>query len=437
VEKTIQEALTETEARAEAAETRLKDIDQREIIERLATENAADALAKAKAETEELAKAAAERSQQIVDAVRAGLTRELGKYQITPAITFPDALRHGNLSKADRHLLDIAMGRKAMAGATSTSGQEWHPDEVLRTELSELAESQNLVRQFMTTITMTDDVVKVPILSARGTVYYKAENSAPTTTAPTTGEVTLTARKLIGLYEWSYELEEDAVINLLPIMKKSLAKAIANGEEAALVWGDDTTTAASNIDCNVTTGNPQLAFNGLWYTAKTGSTWYNAYATSWATSIRAMRQEMDVYAEDFESLVLIMPLYVYGALVSDSGFTTMDKMGSYASQLTGRLPKAAAGIYKFGFFDGIPVICSSYVYKTDANGVRLTTTASNSKYGFILANRDYCFLGDRRKMTLEMDQDITAQTRKLVCSVRIGFGIAFGSSGSVGACYNG
>jgi hypothetical protein len=83
-------------------------------------------------------------------------------------------------------------------------------------------------------------------------------------------------------------------------------------------------------------------------------------------------------------------------------------------------------------------VCSPYVYKTDANGVRLTTAGSNTKYGALLVNRNRVILGQRKGIAAEMDVDITAQTRKLVLSERVALGLPDGgTTGAYGAVYNG
>jgi hypothetical protein len=381
-----------------------------------------------------------DRVKEIVDtAMGEGLATALNNFSVTPKLDFPAARRQGNLALTDKQMLSVIMGRKAMDTATSGAGSQWVPTE-LGSELIDMVETENLLRSFIRVMDMPADNYELPTLTARGTVYYKTENSAPTASNPTTNKLTLQAKKFIGYYELSYELEENSVVPIIPMLKEDMAKQIANAEERAIIWGDDTTTAANNIDKNVAAGDPQLAFDGLWYTAKTGTaTWYRAYATDWPTSIRALRGAMDKYAISPKDLLLICPVYVMNALRSDTNFQTWDKVGPNASALTGMLPNAAiAGANIYGFFDGIPAVCSPYVYKTDANGVRLTTAGSNTKYGALLVNRTRIILGQRKGIAAEMDMDIAAQTRKLVLSERVALGLPDGgTTGAYGAVYNG
>jgi HK97 family phage major capsid protein len=363
----------------------------------------------------------------------------LADFKIGGDVIFPGMQREGNLSKTNHQMLNIILGRKAMDTVTSYAGTEWVPTE-LGNELIGMVEMENLLRSFIRTVDMPTDTYELPMLTSRGTVYYKGENSAPTASNPATNKLTLTAKKFIGLYELSYELEENRVIPIIDILKEDMAKQIANAEERAILWGDTVGTAANNIDKTVTAGNPQLAFNGLWKTCKGGTaTWYVQYATDWPTSIRALRAAMDKYAISPKDLLLICPVYVMNKLRADTNFQTWDKVGPNASALTGMLPNAAiSGANMYGFFDGIPAVCSPYVYKTDANGIKLSTAGSNTKYGALLVNRNRVILGQRRALTTEMDVNIAAQTRQLVLAERVDLGLPDGgTTGAYAASYNG
>jgi hypothetical protein len=84
------------------------------------------------------------------------------------------------------------------------------------------------------------------------------------------------------------------------------------------------------------------------------------------------------------------------------------------------------------------VVVSSYVYKTDANGVRLTTAASNTAHNALVVHRPSVILGERQQVRIEVDRDITAQTHKIVASERIALALPWGgTTGAYAAVYNG
>jgi hypothetical protein len=376
-------------------------------------------------------------AEMVQEKVRQMVPEALGAVTVTPRIVFPETPRAGNLTKADRQLLDLVTGRKAMDTATGGSGSEWVPTE-LRDEVLKFVQVANKLRGYLPIVQMPSDTYTLPTLTGNATVYYKGENVAPTAGSPATGKSDLVAKKLIGLVEWSYELDENSVVPMLGLLKENLGKALGNAEERAIVWGDTTAVAANNIDKNVAAGNPQLAFNGLWKTVKGGTaTWFVAYGTSWAASLRAARQAMDVYGSMPQDLLVIVPPYVFNKIVTDDGFLTWDKLGGAASALTGLLP-GASPMNIYGLFDGSPVVVSSYVYKTDANGVRLTTTASNTAHNALMVHRPSVILGERQQVRIEVDRDITAQTHKIVASERIALALPWGgTTGAYAAVYNG
>jgi len=433
------EELKALEAERDDLKKKLEDANEDAAINAIAEKNAAKAIEKTHETLDTWETKIAQRTKEIVDAAMGeGLASSLAAFSVTPKLDFPNARRLGNLSLTNKQMLNVVMGRKALSVAGTNAGAEWVPTE-LGSELINMVELQNQLRSFIRTVDMPADVYELPTLTARGTVYYKGENSAPTASNPTTNKLTLSAKKMIGYYELSYELEENSIIPVIPMLKEDMAKQIANAEERAIIWGDDTTTAASNIDKNVASGNPQLAFNGLWYTAKNGTaTWWTAYGTSWTASLNALQAAMGTYAIMPSELIIIAPVYVINKLKADTNFVTWDKVGPNASVLTGMLPNAQATGAIYGFFYGIPVIASPYVYNTDANGVRLTTAGDNTKYGALLVNRNRVILGQRKGIAAEMDTDITAQTRKLVLSERVALGLPDGgTTGAYGAVYNG
>ena len=371
-------------------------------------------------------------------ALGTGLVTKLAGVKIGTKIDWPTFGRAGNLSKADRQLLDIMLGRKAMTIATPADGGYMVPTE-LGTEVIDLVMGKAMVIPFFNQIAMPTDVFEPPTLTSDPDVEFLGEATSATAKKPVLSKATLTAKKLITYVPWSYELSEASVVPVIPMIKASISRAIGKAEERVAIWGDDTTTAASNIDKNVASKNPQLALNGLWYTIKGGTaTWFVAYATDWATSLASLRAAMDVYGEDPEDLLVICPVYVYNKLTASANFATFDKAGPFAANLTGRLPNAG-NITKYGFFYGIPVACSSAVYKSDASGVRLTTAASNDKYNALIVNTRHVLWGRRQNsLLIEMDRNIVDQVNMMVISERIAMSLpSLGTTGAYAGNYNG
>jgi hypothetical protein len=104
---------------------------------------------------------------------------------------------------------------------------------------------------------------KIPVGKTRPTFAIKADNAAAAVdTAQTTGEVTLDAEKLIAYVQYSYELDEDAIIAVLPMITNQLASAAAEAVEDAVINGQE----GGAIDNGVTAADTLC--NGLRYAAE-------------------------------------------------------------------------------------------------------------------------------------------------------------------------
>jgi len=440
-EKTVEEQLAEA-----TAELTLKNAELERVQSAAETEASArnlakglldDAEAKAAAKALEVRTRAEELTRPILDKLRV----DLGGISVTSKIVFPEAPRHGNLSKADRQLLTILREGKAatdpMTVTQSADGGYWVPTE-LGKELIDRVRIQNKLGQHFRWVTMPTRVYDLPSLTADVTVQLMTEATNATASKPTAYKATLTAKKIGAYTKVSDELDEASVVPILDMLKTNMAVALADAEEKAICWGD-TTTGATSIDKNTGATSPQAAFNGLWKTILNGtSTWFVTYSTLWSTSIRANRVLMGDYGVDPADLLIICDSYVYAKLVQDTNFITFDKIGSAASALTGILPNFDSGLYIYGFLDGTPVCVSKGMYKTNANGIRLTTAASNTTYNAMLVKKSRVYPGRYGGLKIRTDTDIVAGQILVVISEEIGLVLPDGgTTGAYSGIYNG
>lgn len=425
--------LQETNAKLAAAEQTIASQNQDAEISRIAEEQAGKAVAQIEGFTQDFNSQVAEQIERKVKSMLpGGLATALSGIVVSPKISMPaDLLRHGNLSKSHRQFLDAAMGRKVMTAIGGSAGDEWVPQD-LASDLIRMVDIESRLRGFVRVIDMPTNPYNLPGITAHMTMEYQAENTTATASNPTTAATVLTAKKLIGKIQFSEELVEDSIIPVIPALMEDCATAAAQAEESVVLWGDDTTTAASNIDKNVGAGtSAQQAFNGLWYTIKNGTAdWFISYGTDWPTSIRAMRSAMAKYAINPLDCLVIMSADVFNHVVGSSGFLTWDKVGAQASTLTGLLPNPTAAA-PYGMFDGMWVTLSAFMYNTDANGIRLTTAASNSKHTVALVNRKRVIIGQRRQITIKPWYDPLTDSNYLVVTTRIALGLPDG--GTTGA----
>jgi hypothetical protein len=90
--------------------------------------------------------------------------------------------------------------------------------------------------------------------------------------------------------------------------------------------------------------------------------------------------------------------------------TTVDKLGSTATIITGRLPK----------WRGVPIVTSAAV-REDLNASAVYDGITATKGSILLFNRREFILGRRRDFTVEVDRDITKQQHIVVASFRKAF----------------
>lgn len=253
---------------------------------------------------------------------------------------------------------------------------------------------------------MPSDPFKVPALTASATAKLGAENAAPTATQPTTAQATLDAKKLITVCQLSYELEEDSVVAMLPVIKSDIVSALAEGIENAAINGDD---SATHQDADVTaTDDVRKAWKG--YRKLALSAAKVDLATFNIANLRAIRKAMRKYGVDQNQLAWIAGISVYNQMLSLSEVTTVDKYGPNATVLAGELAK----------LDGIPVIVSEFV-REDLNATGVYDGTTTTKTIVLLVRRDGFLYGDRRTVLIETDKDVKAQTTDVVASQRIAF----------------
>jgi len=298
--------------------------------------------------------------------------------------------------------------RKAMTTATTGGGAEWIPTG-FSADLIGKVEMALKVAALHPRVKMPTDPFKVPALTGFSTAKLGGtEGSAsPTASALTTSNVVLNAVKLITYVGLSYELEEDSIIAVLPLIKDDIVKALARAQDNAAINGD---TSASHMDSDVTDAEDvRKAWNGYRDLVISAAKVDCAGAIS-DTKLRAVRKAMGKYGVDQNELAWVVGISGYNQMLGLSEVITVDKYGPNATVLTGELAK----------FDGIPVVVSEYV-REDLNATGVYDDTTKTKTIVLLVRKDGFFFGDRRDVLIETDRNIKVQTTDLVASQRVAF----------------
>jgi len=260
---------------------------------------------------------------------------------------------------------------------------------------------------------MPTDPFKLPRQTGFSTAYLKSENVAPPSSGLGTGQASLDAKTLAVFVPVSYELEEDSVFALLPVIKSDIISALASGIENATINGDD---SASHMDSDVTSASDvRKAWKG--YRKKAlSSAKMDFLGTLTVEKMRSLRGALGIYGVDPKDLAWVVSISGYIQLLNlkDSAgnpvVLTVDKYGPQATLLNGEL----------GRVDGIPIIVSEYV-REDLNASGVYDGITTNKTILILVYRRGFVFGNRRTAFIETFRDIKTGTIEIVASQRVGF----------------
>jgi len=296
--------------------------------------------------------------------------------------------------------------RKAMTTANTGAGAEWIPTG-FSADLIAKVELALKVAALHPRVKMPTDPFKIPALTGFSTAKLGSEATAPTASSLATANIVLDAKKLITYVPLSYELEEDSIIAVLPLIKDDIVKALARAQENAAINGDDST---SHMDNDVTNAEDvRKAWKGYRKLAISSAKIDCAGGVT-RDKLRALRKALGKYGIDQNELAWVVGISVYNQMLSLPEVITVDKYGPNATVLSGELAK----------FDGIPVIVSEYV-REDLNATGVYDGTTTSKTIAILVRQDAFVFGDRRDVLIETFRDIKAQSIDVVASQRVAF----------------
>ena len=311
-----------------------------------------------------------------------------------------------------------------MDSVTSGAGDELVPT----AEANELWRDVNLdtvVGSLFSRIDMPTSPFDIPLQLGDVNWFPGTENTATTATALATAKQTLTAQELVAEVPWSLTLEEDAVIAMLPEVRRSLVRNSAEVIDDVLLNGDTTTTNNINADgaaiTATTAGKAQwlIGFNGLLHlplvdnTAMGNSLNGNVTAAPYNAALKLIGK----YGVRPSESPFIVDVNTYLASLAIDEVETVDKLGPQASLLTGQL----------GVLYGHPVIVSEQMRLADVDG-KVTDAGNVTSTGRILVvNRSQWRIGFRRELSIETERDIQKRQNVMVVSMRVAFDERSGS----------
>lgn len=313
---------------------------------------------------------------------------------------------------------DLRAAVKALTSTGSGTGDELVPSDMQAQLWEDIFLASRIVNS-MININPPTNPFTVPLGLGDVTWRGGTELTPTTHSDPATADSVLTAKELITEQRWSYTLNEDAIIAVMPAVRSRLA--ISGGEivDAFALNADATNAATGNI--NLDDANPpddsyylSGGQDGLRHLANIDNTDQQIDAGGDALTdadIVNMLQAMLKYAVDPAQTRMITDVSTYlGSFLGLTNVVTIDKFG----------PKAVIHTGQLASYRGVPIIISASSPLTQADG-RVSTTAANNTLGLVTAfNVNMWYVGFWRDLLIEIDRNIQTRAFIMVSSLRQG-----------------
>ena len=307
--------------------------------------------------------------------------------------------------------------RAALDSITAAAGDELVPTLEGR-ELWMDVNLQTQVSAFIPTIPMPSEPFDIPTQIGDVNFYPGTENVVTSSTAPTTAKVTLNSYEVVGMVPFSFTLEEDAIIAMLPEIRNGIVRNVAEVLDDLVLNADTSTT--TNINGDGATLAKTTAGKGHWLYGADGlihlplvdntSQANNHNAAVSDDMFNEIRAKLGKYGVRPSQLVWVMDVNTFIRSQAISAFRTMDKLGPNATLLNGML----------GAVEGIPIVVSEQMKLADTDG-KVTDAGNATNTGrLLIVNRTQWYQGFRREMTIDIDRDVQKRQTIVVVSFRHG-----------------
>ena len=304
-------------------------------------------------------------------------------------------------------------GAKALTTAGDGTGAEFIP----RTLSSELyrrmyLESQ-LAQAFMATeVQMPTDPYDFPLQTTDPTFYINSvENTEADPSDMGTSEFTLTTKTLMALVQYSYKVDEDSIIPILPLLQERLAAAAARALEQAIINGD---TTATHQDSDITNAKDVAkSWKGFRKLALVVTALKSDLSTGGLSraNLLALVKLMGKYGVRTKDLLWIVGPKGWNTLQGLDEVVNFYQRGSVGNYVAGGPPPAPWG--------GSIIVSEQARENLNASGVYDGSTTT--KGSILVVNRAGFVLGSRRDFMVEVDRNIRSQTHDIVASFRKAF----------------
>lgn len=298
--------------------------------------------------------------------------------------------------------LDNGVGLKTMTEGNDLSAGILVPD-FWEDAIYNLKEPRGIARQYARVVPMSSATHKRIKIQGDQNVYFVGEGTAPTASDLQYGFTTLTAKKLGHLSYVSYELNDDAFVNIVDEITREAAYALADKEDKCMFIGDGTSTYGGVVGLRYAYQQILEAAGGTWATdadkAKLASA-VVAPTSAWSgitrDSISSLRGKV-VQGQGTDYAYFCSSAFYFDVMAK----AAYGAGGVTATEIVNGVPQER--------FDGYPVvIVETMPTESAANDIPVYFGSMSNAVDF----------GDLKATTVETDKNIRTQIWEIVTTER-------------------
>lgn len=242
------------------------------------------------------------------------------------------------------------------------------------------------------------------------------ENTAETSQDLTTGADELQSTEMIAEVNWSYSLEEDAVLAMMPAFRQAATKDAAELMDAFALNADDTNEAIGNVNLDDANPDDNSYFltngqDGIRHAFLVDNTamGVNVAAALDGAKLESILKKLGKYRLDLENCRIVPDVQTFLGMIGIDGVKTIDEYGPYTTVVPGEMAR----------YRGIPILPSLGMPLTEADGKVSSVAANNTKGQLAAYNRQMWRRGQRRGVMVEFKREIRTRKTIMVITFRI------------------
>ena len=317
---------------------------------------------------------------------------------------------------------------KALHSEAGSAGGNWVPTGFSK-DFIETMKLELKVAALHDEFTMPTNPYIFPVKTSGVTAYYIRHQSTTgsaiiESSADTASQLQFTARKLAARVDVTTDLDEEAIIPILPMIRKELAVAMAEAKENVTINGQ----YSGSIDTGLVSHSQEWVFDGYRKSLQTAAMVSAGGGTVTYEMVKQVIADMGKWGIDPKKLAWVVSPSAYAQFTNLDELTTVDKLGANAVILKGQIASLR----------GIPLIVSEYVPENESAGGTITGTIVTDRTEALLVYRGGWKYGNYRNPTLKTQENIIGDYTTLVTTMKLAFSALYGTATNyiVGAIYN-